>query len=253
MTNTSSVAAPQRRAGIVDRLYPYEFELVGPGADSALVVESVRSFRTDVYRGFGSLPPVATSAAWDDAADRVAWHIVAKRGPTIVGCLRAVVYQTPFAPDVPDRVVHYSGCAFSQADRKRCLRAIHAFIRTRRASHSPLIQFGGLAVSARARRSALPIGLCLAATAFTRACGSGGGVFLAAEKSRTETLFRRAGGFRLRSDGEHVAPLDDSSHRDRVVLMGSDPFGNAKRLESVIVRLESAVIGPHVRKEAPCA
>ena len=207
-----------------------------------------------MYREFGSLPGhIETTMTADDAVDREAWHIVARSEQRLVGCLRCTVFNHPLRSEVPERVLQNSGCHLAPAARELCLSSIRAFLAFRRPADSPLAQFGGFAVCSTARGTVVATGLCLAATAFTRALASGGGLLLAAEKSRTEKLYARAGGFRLLIDGEPVPALDDAFHRDRVVVMGAAPFGNDARLEPVVEFLRSSLFEEHRIKEAACA
>jgi hypothetical protein len=207
-----------------------------------------------VYRKFGSLPEhIETTMTAEDAVDREAWHIVARSEQRLVGCLRCTVFNHPLRSGVSERVLQNSGCRLAPAARDLCLSSIRAFLTSRRPAGSPLAQFGGLAVCETARGTVVAIGLCLAATAFTRELAGGGGLLLAAEKSRTEKLYARAGGFRLRIDGAPVPALDDAFHRDRIVVMGATPFGNDAALEPVVEILRSSLFAEHRVKEAACA
>jgi hypothetical protein len=76
---------------------------------------------------------------------------------------------------------------------------------------------------------------------------------LAAEKSRPETLFQHTGGFRLDIGGEILPPLDDSFHRDRIIVMGKAPFGNTTRLEGAVEHFTASLFSELIRPEAICA
>ena len=243
---------------ITARLQRYEFELLAPtcGRDDSGSIREICRFRSGVYREFGSLPRGPDDNF--DAGDRIAWHIVARGEGSIIGCVRCIVFDDASARDVPESILRYSCCALRLGDRVRCIAAMRSFIASRWPPHSVfpharLVQFGGLAVSSRYRRSPVAIGLCLAATAFTRAVGSPGGLVLAAEKSRPEALFQQAGGFRLCLDGEPLAPLLDQFHLDRIILLGTSPFGNAARLESSVTHFSSSLFSEHTGTEVICA
>ncbi len=60
-------------------------------------------------------------------------------------------------------------------------------------------------------------------------------------------------GVRLSIDGGHVPPLDDAFHRDRVVVMGSAPFGNETRLEPTVEYLRNCLFNEHCIGEISCA
>jgi len=253
---TPRVSETPSGARLVERLRRYDFELVSPPRrlTEQARVRDIRRFRSEVYREFGSLPDhIDTTMTGDDTVDREAWHIVAQYERQLVGCLRCTIFNHPLRSEVPELVLQNSGCRLAPAARAICLSSIHAFLVSRRPEHSPLPQFGGFAVSSAARGTAVATGLCLAATAFTRALASGGGLLLAAEKSRAERLYARAGGFRLLIDGEPVPALNDAFHRDRILVMGSAPFGNDVRLEPVVEMLRSSLFQEHPIKEAASA
>jgi hypothetical protein len=242
-----------RGARLVERIERYDFELIAPHVRQTGArrdIHEIQQFRSRVFREFDSLP---ASDALTDPVDDDAWHIVARLDAVLVGCIRIRMFADAAVSDVPERVLRTSGCTLSSADYERCVRAIRQFVAARRPTSSPVLQFGGLAVAPIARRSAVAAGLCLAGTAFSRCVGSVGGVLLAAEKSRTESLYAKAGAFRLTADGELVAPLVDTSHRDRVLVMGMVPFGNAADVE-VVVELFNAMLFSHrMVMEACCA
>ena len=243
-----------RGSRLVERLERYDFELIAPdirrtGAGGH--IHEIQQFRSSVFQEFDSLPDASDAIA--DPVDDDACHIVARLDTVLVGCIRISMFADAASSDVPEWVLRNSGCRLSTADRERCVRAIRQFIVTRRPRSSPVLQFGGLAVAPIARRSAVAAGLCLAGTAFSRFVRSAGGVLLAAEKSRTESLYAKAGAFRLTADSELVAPLVDTSHRDRVLVMGTAPFGNAADVESVVELFSAMLFGHRMVMEPSCA
>lgn len=239
---------------LITRLQRYEFALVAPCGetrDDSTAVKEIRELRSEVYHEFGSLPGRSNESA--DRVDEFAWHIIVRLEGTLIGCVRCVVFDDPLALDIADRILRYSHCVLSEGDRTRSVAAIRSFVAARRPRSSTLVQIGGLAVSRRFRRSCVAVGLCVAANAFTRAIGSGGGVMLAAEKSRPETLFHHSGGFRLDIGGEILPPLNDSFHRDRIIVMGTAPFGNTIRLEAVVEHFTASLFRELIRPEVNCA
>ena len=227
-------------AGLLERMEQFEFDVVMPGLgrrETRRVVDEVQRFRSDVYREFGSMS-VDDDHCLATEADEQSWHVVARVDTRLVGCLRVFVFDDATANDVCSRMLVFSGCRLSPGDEHLCEHALRQFA-LRAPTRSPLLQFGGLAVARIVRRSVLAVALCLAATAFTRALGSSGGVLFAAEKCRTESLYRAAGAFRLNGLNGSLPAFVDTFHHDRVVLMGTTPFGNRPELEAVVQHFEA--------------
>lgn len=219
-----------------------------PRPPAEIDAAAIRELRARVYVDCGLLRPIAQASTED--ADNCGWHLVATRESQLVGCIRLVMFGPEEAEAIPALALANSRCEFSMADRNRCLAAIREQVRVWRGVGGDLfIQVGGLAVLPDRRNSAVAPALCLGSNAFCRSIGCAAGILFASEKSGNVTLYAKAGCLPLNDDAGPLGYLDDSFHRDRMLVMGFDP----DRIEPELVEAVEALQAHLLREVAPTA
>ena len=244
---------------LIRRLQGVELHLLAPaGADSAFPAPpgidagTIRDLRARIYVNCGLLPPSPQPSTED--ADDCGWHLVATRESQLVGCIRLVMFGLEQTETIPALALANSRCEFSMADRSRCLAAIREQVRVWRSNGGPLfIQVGGLAVLPDRRNSAVAPALCLGSNAFVRSIGCASGILFASEKSGSVTLYAKAGCLPLHDDAGPLGYLDDTFHRDRMLVMGFNPYRVEPELVEAVEALQAHLLRGGVATATPLA
>ncbi len=245
---------------LIRRLQGIELHVLPPaGADrvcparlppAGIDAATIRDLRARVYIDCGLFPP--SSDPGEEDADDCGWHLLATRQSQLVGCIRLVMFGPEQTEDIPALALANSRCEFSTADRNRCLAAISEQVRVWRSTGGPIfIQVGGLAVLPDRRNSAVAPALCLGSIALGRSIGCATGILFASEKSGNVSLFAKAGCLPLQDGAEPLGYLDDSFHRDRMLVMAFDPERITPELVEAVEALQAHLLDEVAEKAPP--